>query len=80
MEEVRKMDNGKVYPRNYKKAGSHAAKAKIGAADEFDVNMPLNLLIKKVRDRGYCGYTLAYPVMTTFYLFICFQLKVTSKL
>ena len=62
MEHVRNQEDGKIYSPNMVKAGSYAVKTKIGKANEFDYNVPLNVKDVEVRDRGLLKYRFENPV------------------
>ena len=62
MDHVRGQEDGKVYSPNLVKAGSYAVKTKIGKANEFDYNVPLNVKDVAVRDRGPLTYKFQNPV------------------
>lgn len=53
---IRTLEGGKIYSASFYKAGSHGAKTKIGKADEFDVNIPVNIDVKSVRTEGTLTY------------------------
>lgn len=54
---VRGQPGGKMYSADLRKAGSHAAKVKIGKADEYDWNVNLNVKIEgDVRTQGTLSY------------------------
>ena len=56
IDHVRKQPDGKIYSADIRNAGSHAAKTKIGKANEFDLNIPLNVKDIKEETRGKLGY------------------------
>ena len=56
MREVRKLDGGEIFSADVRKAGSHAMKAKIGKADEFDTNIPVDVKVKDIQTRGPLPY------------------------
>ena len=56
MAHVRGQPGGKIYSADLRKAGSHAAKLKIGKADEFDWNVNLDVAIESVRTEGMLFY------------------------
>ena len=60
MENVRNQPGGDFYSPNLRKAGSHAGKTKIGKADEFDWNIPMNIQADEmiVRTKGQLPYKL----------------------
>ena len=60
MENVRNQPGGDFYSPNLRKAGSHAGKTKIGKADEFDWNIPMNINADEVivRTKGQLPYKL----------------------
>ncbi|XP_060556587.1 uncharacterized protein LOC132717178 isoform X2 [Ruditapes philippinarum] len=51
-----RFQGGGIYRRQYIDAGSYPVKLKINKADEFDVNIPLNIDVKRVRDTGNVNY------------------------
>lgn len=61
MEHVRNQEDGKIYAPNMVKAGSTAVKTKIGKANEFDYNVPLNIRDVEVKDRGPLNYKFQNP-------------------
>ncbi|KAK3108553.1 hypothetical protein FSP39_010533 [Pinctada imbricata] len=56
MDCVRKLEGGKIYLPDLRKAGSSSVKTKIGKADEFDMNITLNLKISDVKTSGHLTY------------------------
>ena len=70
MKNVRDQKGGKVFSSDLVKAGSHAVKTKIGKADEFDWNVPLNTRDAQVRDRGPLLYKFDNPVIAFRYQII----------
>ena len=56
MAHVRGQPGGKIYSADLRKAGSHAAKLKIGKADEFDWNVNLDVAFESVRTEGMLFY------------------------
>ena len=57
MDHVRKQENGKIYSSDIRKAGSHATRTKVRKADEFDVNIALNIPVADVKTKGTVKYT-----------------------
>lgn len=53
---IRKQDGGELYLANVRKAGSYAVKGKVGKADEFDTNIPLNVDVEDIRLEGPLKY------------------------
>lgn len=57
MENVRGQQGGKIYSADVRKAGSSAVKAKIGKADEFDLNIPMYVKVEGIRTQGTLTYS-----------------------
>lgn len=57
MENVRGQQGGKIYSADVRKAGSSAVKAKIGKADEFDLNIPMHVKVEGIRTQGTLTYS-----------------------
>lgn len=56
MVHVTKSDGGHIYDRNIRKAGSFPIKMKIGKADEFDMQILVNVLLDGIQTRGKIHY------------------------
>lgn len=56
MKHVRSQPGGKMYSADLRRAGSHAAKLKIGKADEFDWNVDLMIKTQPPRTQGSIYY------------------------
>lgn len=57
MENVRSQQGGEIYSADVRKAGSSAVKAKIGKADEFDLNIPMHIKVEGIRTQGTLPYS-----------------------
>lgn len=81
MHHVRQQDNGHIYGNELRNAGSHSTKTKIGKADEFDFNIPLNIKGKdfQVKTKGKINYKYDDPpkvfFTNNFYLKLLNQLN-----
>lgn len=53
---IQTIKNGKMYPTNFRKAGSVRLNTKIGKADEYDTNLDVKIDIKDVRTEGMLTY------------------------
>lgn len=53
---IQTLQNGKIYPSNFRKAGSVRLNTKIGKADEYDTNLDVNIDIEEVRTEGMLTY------------------------
>ena len=56
IDHVRQQPDGEIYSADIRKAGSHAAKTKIEKANEFDLNIQLNIKDIEEVTRGKLGY------------------------
>lgn len=58
LKSVGEQDGGDIYKKYYVDAGSHPVRAKIGKANEFDVNIPMSIQLENVVRNGYVLYQL----------------------
>lgn len=56
VDHIRKLKYGKIYSADFRKAGSHSVKTKIGKADEFDTNLKLMIDVKGIHTEGTINY------------------------
>ena len=56
IEHIRTEEGGKIYSTDVRTAGSTAVNVKIGKADEFDTNIPLNITVKELITSGHIDY------------------------
>lgn len=71
LDHVRKQENGQMYGNETRNAGSYSTKTKIGKADEFDLNVPLNIREEDVEitTKGKISYKYEQPSQVNLFSF-----------